>query len=186
MADRNSPVATVSITGGEPLEQPEFTVAVARRLRSDGFRVYLETAGLHPEGLKMASPWVDVIAMDIKLPSSGMGVVWQEHKLALDLLRGTDFDPQTRGDRRTLFVKVVVDGNGRVDEIEEAARLVGRLGRSIPLVLQPENDTLTSHRRPRADASRLFEVIESGQRAALVHLDDVRVIPQCHKIMKVR
>ena len=51
-AREHAPVVTVSITGGEPLEQPEFVAALVRGLRAKELRVYLETAGIHADALR--------------------------------------------------------------------------------------------------------------------------------------
>jgi organic radical activating enzyme len=79
-AQSNAPVVTVSITGGEPLEQPEFVGALARGLRARELRVYLETAGIHADALRSVIDHVDVVAMDIKLPSATGVEHWDAHQ----------------------------------------------------------------------------------------------------------
>ena len=185
MAKANAPVTTVSITGGEPLEQPEVVRALARVLRAEGLRIYLETAGLHPGALATLIDDVDVIAADVKL-ASATGIDHAEtHRAFLRVLRGSAFDP-ARNDARAIFVKVIVDLKASVAEIDSAARLVAEAGRKIPLVIQPESETLMGRQSTRESRASLLELAQAGARAAAIHLDDVRVIPQTHKVLHIR
>ncbi len=172
---RNQPVGTVSITGGEPLEQPEFLTALARRVHDAGVCVYLETNGVHDEALAVILPHVDVIAMDIKLPSSVGVEMWDAHRRFIAVGAGKE-----------MFVKVVMDSRSRLDEVQTAVDIIAGVSRGITLVLQPESETLLSPRTPRETAHALMTTIAEAQRLALASLDDVRVMPQLHKILKVR
>jgi len=60
----------VSITGGEPLLQPDAVRALARALRARGLRTLLETHGLLGEALTSVVTDIDVVSMDWKLASS--------------------------------------------------------------------------------------------------------------------
>jgi organic radical activating enzyme len=185
MARTNTPVSTVSITGGEPLEQPEAVQALARALRAKGLRIYLETAGLHPDALASLIDDVDVIAADVKLASATGVDHAATHRAFLRVLRGSPFDP-ARSDARPVFVKVIVDLKATVVEIENAARLVADVSRKIPLVIQPESETLMGRQSTREGRASLLELAQEGARAASVHVDDVRVIPQTHKVLHLR
>ena len=181
MAKAHAPVSTVSITGGEPLEQPGFVAGLARSLREKGFCIYLETAGLHADALATVIEDVDVIAADVKL-FSATGVDHRDaHRAFLRVLRGSVFDP-ARADARTAFVKVIVDPTATIAEIEAAARLVAECSRRLPMVIQPESRALFA----RDTREPLLALVEAGARAASVHLDSVRVIPQTHKVLHVR
>ena len=79
-------IDTVSITGGEPLEQPEFVAELARLLAAAGKRVYLETNGIHARALKTVLPFVDTLAMDVKLPSATGAELWARHEAFLSCL----------------------------------------------------------------------------------------------------
>ncbi|HDM43631.1 MAG TPA: radical SAM protein, partial [Candidatus Woesearchaeota archaeon] len=59
----------VCITGGEPLLQQDL-IEFARKIKSLGFRVKLDTNGSLPERLEKAinSGVIDYIAMDVKAP----------------------------------------------------------------------------------------------------------------------
>jgi 7-carboxy-7-deazaguanine synthase len=185
MAQANAPVSTVSITGGEPLEQPEVVRALARALRAKELRIYLETAGLHADALASLIDDVDVIAADVKLASATGVDHAPAHRAFLRVLRGSAFDP-SGANARPVFVKVIVDLKASVDEIEAAARLVAEAGRKIPFVIQPESETLLGKHATREGRAALLELAQAGARAASVYLDVVRVIPQTHKVLHVR
>lgn len=183
-ARANAPVATVSITGGEPLEQPDFVAALARGLRARELRVYLETAGLHAAALRDVVDHVDVVAMDVKLPSATGVEHWGAHRDFFDVMRGGEFDP-ARG-TRALFVKVIVDAKAGVAEIERAAELVASFSPRVPFILQPESEAMLSPDSARDARRALLQLIDAGARAASLRLDTVRVIPQTHKVLHVR
>ena len=58
----------VTLTGGEPLFQPEFAVELARALRDGGIHVALETCGFaSPEVFDALTSCVDLIYFDVKI-----------------------------------------------------------------------------------------------------------------------
>ena len=173
-------VSHVSITGGEPLEQPEFVAALARELRARGLRIHLETAGLHGDALRHVIDHVDVIAMDVKLPSATGVEHWSDHRGFLDTVAGR------RSPSRVVFVKVVVDLKGSLAEIERAADLVAACDRTIPMILQPESETLFGRRSTPETARALLDLVDAGARTAASRLDTVRIIPQTHKVLHIR
>lgn len=175
LAREFAPVAAVSITGGEPLEQPDFVAAVAREFRLGGMNVYLETNGLEPEALGLVLPYAEVIAMDIKLPHATGQAHWLAHREFLE-----------RATETACFAKIVVDSPTPLGEIREAVRLIADVDRNIPLVLQPESSTYLKARGAPGARKALLRLLDEGQRFGLGHLRDVRVIPQCHKIMRMR
>ena len=167
--------AAVSITGGEPLEQSDFVAAVAKQLKRRRISVYLETSGLDVDGLRQVRPFVDTVAMDIKLPHATGENHWNAHRDFLKWLVG-----------RNMFVKIVVDSTTPFEEVETAIHLIAEVDRSFPLVLQPESATYLKEARGREARRDLSVLLDRSQRLALESLMDVRVIPQCHKIMRVR
>jgi 7-carboxy-7-deazaguanine synthase len=185
----HAPVSTVSITGGEPLEQAGFVGRLARGLRGRGFRIYLETAGIHGDALRPMLDDLDVIAMDIKLPSATGVEHWDAHRDFLAAVRGTTFVSRDASDAeraRSLFVKVIVDLEATLAEIERAARLIAETSPAIPLILQPESETLFGRNTTRDRARALLDRVDAGSRVAGSILQVVRVIPQTHKVLHVR
>jgi 7-carboxy-7-deazaguanine synthase len=190
-AARRAPgVTAVSITGGEPLEQGEFVLDVAARCKGAGLGVYLETNGLHDAEFAAVIPYVDVVAMDIKLPSATGVVAWKRHEAFLARVFA-DAEPGRRdrhgnGGGVEVFVKVVVDDRSTEREIETAARLVASADPGIPFVLQPESRAMMSKRTTPESLRQLRASLASGSEAAAAHLEDVRIIPQVHKILGIR
>jgi organic radical activating enzyme len=157
---RSRPV--MSLTGGEPLLHAAFLQEWLPFERKT-FRVYLETSGVHYAEMRALAGLVDVVSMDIKLPSAtGHRAQWDEHRKFLS---------ETEGVER--FVKVVVTGSTMPDEILIAARLVSEQDQKVLFIIQPASGPLS----PGAESLILFQDI------ALEILEDVRVIPQVHKIL---
>ena len=135
----------------------------------------LQVVDLPVVGLAKARPFVDVVAMDIKLPHATGEVHWDTHREFLKWLVG-----------RRAFVKIVVDSQTPLEEIETAVNLVAEIDRRTPLVLQPESATYLGGAKGQDARRGLLRLLDQGQRIALECLDDVRVIPQCHRIIRIR
>jgi len=158
---------SIALTGGEPLVQAEFVGHVARELKKRGFSVLLETNGSLPDALPAVIPFVDVVSMDIKLPNAAGGPdLLARHELFL-----------RRAASAGVYVKIVVTSSTSTDELLQAARMVGAINPAIPLVLQPVTP-LSGVLSPSA-----AQVLEWQAQFAVANLHNVRVIPQCHKII---
>lgn len=156
----------VSITGGEPLVQVDFLQALLSGLKDDGFVTHLETNGTLYRELASVVKWVDVVAMDMKLPSAaGDGVMWDEHSRFLEIASGAE-----------VFVKVVVSTHTTEEEIGRCCELIALMDKHIPLVIQPMSG-------PEPVSGELLMLLQDR---AMTQLTDVRVIPQCHKMLGLR
>jgi len=158
------------LTGGEPLLQSDF-LEVFLPLSEN--KVYLETSGDHPERLARIIKWIDVVAMDVKLPSVG--------KEATDFSRHWEFLRCCREHGTDVFVKIVV--SSETDEGEFAQAVAGIRETGGPetlLVLQPLSPTGGNRAVPKG--VQLLNWQEMASRT----LKNVRIIPQCHKLLGVR
>jgi pyruvate-formate lyase-activating enzyme len=166
----------VSLTGGEPLLQPDAVSALAQLIRGERRRVYLETHGLLAEALEQVADQIDVVSMD-----------W---KLASDVRRATDrrgepakpfHDAHERFLRAALqtpevIVKVVVTPHTEDAELEEVCRRIAALAPETTLVLQPVTPWGRVRKAPTGGQ------LLAWQRACSAHLRVVRVIPQTHRM----
>ncbi len=156
----------VALTGGEPLLQAPFLSELLADDRLPRPRL-LETNGMLPEPLRRVLPLVDVVSMDIKLPSnSGEAGFWQAHARFLELGRGK------------IYVKILVDARTLESEVEHAAALVESHAPEAPVFLQPITD---EHGRVDIEAAQLTNHYRVTRR----HTADVRVLPQTHKILGI-
>jgi organic radical activating enzyme len=166
--------AFVSLTGGEPLLQPEAVREVATALRARGPRIHLETHGLAPAALERVVEQIDLVCMDWKLPSD---VEWADSARSAD-----DFDAlhaeflgiALRAPEAV--VKVVVTPASTDAEIDAVAARMAEIAPEVPLVLQPVTPTRQVPERPGAE--RLLALTSRLER----RLRDVRLIPQTHPI----
>jgi len=154
----------LSLTGGEPLLQKDFLSAWLPRMRPT-FRIYLETNGIQFEALQQVVELIDVVSMDIKLPTAtGLRSYWEEHRKFLAACRGKE-----------CFVKAVMTNDTSRDDLVTAAGIISRFDPTVPLILQPATGS----------AAPSPAMLLAFQEIALEILGDVRVIPQVHKMLRV-
>ncbi len=153
----------ISLTGGEPLLQGDFLadwLPVARHK----YRIFLETNGVGHEVMRELAALIDVVSMDIKLPSAtGQPARWEDHRKFLNAARGKE-----------LFVKAVVTKDTAPGDLQAAFSLVAEHG-PVPFIIQPA----CGEYGPSA------EFLIRLQNEGLGILADVRIVPQVHKILLV-
>ncbi len=158
---------SVSLTGGEPLLQADFIKLLIPHLKKMGSKIYLETSGVLFKELKKVVGGVDIVAMDLKLPSSTRcRPFWEEHAEFLKIAK-----------RKDCFIKTVISGETTREDVVRAARLVSAVAPRTFFVLQP--NTFDLH-NGAVGKCRDFQTV------CLKYLSDVRILPQLHKFMKVR
>ena len=170
----------VSLTGGEPLLQPEAVAGVAQALRGSGPQILLETHGLEADALQRVVAHVDVVSMDWKLASDvrRAGVATSApreefHDAHERFLAVAKRSPHT-------VVKLVITPASEDAEIEQALARVARTHPRACVVLQPV--TPTGSVAARVESARMLAL----GRLAEARLADVRVLPQLHPLMGVR
>jgi 7-carboxy-7-deazaguanine synthase len=175
---------SLSLTGGEPLFQAEFLRVFLSRFKRPDNRVYLETNGTLVHELIKVLDFVDIIAMDMKLPSTGGGLPWwREHEAFLRLAREKD-----------VFVKMVVSDRTERQDLQAARDVVRRVDPRIPVVLQPQDrirrgTSPGSFRGPEIGCgSETLCLKMLGWRDDLVRagISHVRLQPQAHKLAGIK
>ncbi len=160
---------SVSFTGGEPLLYHQFLQSVFPQVQGH-CKTYLETSGTQADFLESVLPWTDIIAMDIKLPSAtGEAPQFENH---------ARFYAQAKGNPATeCFIKLVFNQRTTLAELAEVRGIV--TNRQTPIILQPE--TSLTDRTVSILPSQVF----AAENYLTQYFDDVRVIPQTHKMLNV-
>ncbi|MDI6785410.1 MAG: 7-carboxy-7-deazaguanine synthase QueE [bacterium] len=157
---------SLALTGGEPLLQSKFIKAFLSKRRN--FKIYLETNGILYKELEKVIDYIDIISMDIKIHSFlGQRLFKEEHKEFLKIANNKD-----------LFVKIVITDDTTLDEVKEAAGLIESINKNIPLILQPVSSLIGKY-------DSFCKFLEFQEKLAEM-LNEVRIIPQIHKILKIR
>ncbi|MBI1909552.1 MAG: 7-carboxy-7-deazaguanine synthase QueE [Deltaproteobacteria bacterium] len=162
---------TLSITGGEPLQHVPFLKEWLSSFKKSGPRkILLETAGIHWQELEKIVGLIDIVSMDLKLPSStGMKSYWEEHRQFLKIAQSKE-----------VYVKIVITEETTDEDLERGASLLKAYSGKIPCILQPAS-AFGSFRKIPTPAK--IHQNEKTMRSLLGEppLGSVRVIPQLHK-----
>lgn len=157
---------SVSFTGGEPLLQKGFLKNIFALNHKRGSKNYLETNGTLPSALKEVIEGADIIAMDLKFPSStGLKDYWGEHHAFLKIASQKD-----------VFLKAVICKNTEEYDLKRALALIKDINEDIPLILQPDGE---------CDYALLEEKLERFRDICLSEKIKARLVPQMHKILGV-
>lgn len=152
---------SLSVTGGEPLLWADELQVLLPFLKEKGLKIYLETNGTLPNQLLQILPMIDIISMDIKLPFNSK-VFWDVHESFLGY-----------STQKEVFVKLVVNQDTPLNDLQHACDLIARVDPSILTILQPVTPSqgiLTP---------KPIQLLK-WQSLLLEKLVNVRVIPQTH------
>ena len=165
----------VSVTGGEPLLQPEAVRRLAAALRATQRAILLETHGVAYRALGHVVSELDVVSMDWKLassvrresdPRSGeVAPFHDEHERFLEVALQAP----------SVYVKVVLTTETTDAELAEVCTRIGRVAPATPLILQPVTPFGPVRETPNAE--RLLGWLRHCRES----LANVRLIPQTHK-----
>jgi len=158
---------SISFTGGEPLLHADFLAALLPILKKKKYEIYLETNGSLCREYFKIKRYIDIVAMDIKLPTAVNKALWPDHLMFL------------KECSKKAFVKIVLTNKTRFDEIKRSVSLMEKVSNTIPLVFQP----VTCLGKVKAlEPSKLYEYLSLARsKIKYVHL-----VPQMHKVWGIR
>jgi organic radical activating enzyme len=108
--------------------------------------------------------FLDIISMDIKLPSSTLcRAYWKAHS---DFLK--------EAVRKKVFVKSVVTNKTKLFDIKNAVSIIEKIDKDIFFILQPV--TMNNKIQKIKQVQKFLDIANS-------RLDNVRLIPQVNKIL---
>jgi len=164
-----SGVHAITLTGGEPLEQSDFLRTFIGKVRHLNLPIYLETNGLSESGAEKLAGFVDIVAMDIKLPSlCGGGRLFDIYRKTIPIFKPAE-----------LFFKIILAEKYLQEEFNEAVDLISTFAGDSTLVIQP---AFSPDHSLMISGSSLLKCYEISSRK----IKDVRVIPQIHKLLGLR
>jgi 7-carboxy-7-deazaguanine synthase len=159
---------SLCLTGGEPLLQADFLKDFLKEFSVFGKKIYLETNGTLVDGLLKVLDFVDIIAMDFKLPSTtGCGAYWKEHEEFLAASLAKD-----------VFVKIVISRQTQKQDISAVCAIIKKIKPEVSVVLQPHGRDLSTRLLDRMDLFR-EEFLRAG-------IGATGVMPQMHKLAGIR
>ncbi len=167
---------SISLTGGEPLLAGDFLVNVARYCKGAGFLTYLETNGASSEAMEKVAEYIDIAAIDIKLPEHEAvprrkwSHLLEEELACIKIALKSEVET---------FVKIVVLSSTQPKTIENVCKQLGRIGK-IPVVIQPVTPAGKVRRAPS-----MAHVYQLTQAAARAGVKEIAIIPQVHKLIGV-
>ncbi len=168
---------SISLTGGEPLIHAPFLIQFLPQVRTlTKLPIYLETGGHLPRQLSQVIPYLDLVGMDLKLPSVSGENHWHEHVTFLQLCYQSNLE---------VFVKIIVSENTELADLRKAGELVGAVSRDIPVFLQPVTplNTATGSVTQKIIIPPTPDQVLAWQALMKEFVKQVRVVPQTHKML---
>ena len=101
-------IKKIRLTGGEPLLYPQIILELAKNLKPLSIPLFLETNGTLVKQLAQVIDEIDIISMDMKLPSDIGKAYWQEHEEFLKL-----------ASKKDVYIKIVVSSESTVEDFEK-------------------------------------------------------------------
>ncbi len=165
----------VSLTGGEPLLQPDLALAIAQANQDKGRRTHLETHGLAVASLETVLPSIDLVAMDWKLSADVKPAV-QDSPSPDDFERLHRAFLEKAACGATVCVKVVITPDTQAEDLDPICRTIAEVAPGASLILQPMTGRRVTELQPSS------ELLMSLLKHCTARVEDVRLIPQTHKL----
>ncbi len=123
----------VTVSGGEPLSQPEFTLQLLKKLKETGIHTALDTSGFAPyENMERVLPYVDLFLFDLKHMDS------EQHRIVIgvpnELILENAEKIAKAGAKIQVRIPVIPDFNDSEESIREIGIFCRSLGDAVTLV----------------------------------------------------
>lgn len=172
---RNRSVQIVGLTGGEALLQADFLLEVLPLVREKYKKpILLETSGTLVENLKKVSRFVDILSVDLKLPSSTKEkIFWQTYENLFDYIK-------QKLSTRHVYFKMVVTEETLLEDVKSCVNLLAKkIGGTFPIFIQP---VTPFNRQKPPSISRLFDIFAVVRKK----INNVKILPQIHPFMRLK
>ena len=166
----------INFTGGEPLVQHEAVIELAKFVRQKGLRVYLESSCYDAARFAKVLPYIDICKVELKLRDSK---IVNEKQYSNLLKNEQQCLRQAINKGKTTYIKVVVTNSSNLEEFKDIVVEVFKIAKPSELagfIIQP------SYRIDEPTLDVLFGFYDT----VYPMYDQVRVVPQLHKIIGAR
>ena len=166
----------INFTGGEPLVQHEAVIELAKFVRQKGLRVYLESSCYDSVRFAKVLPYIDICKVELKLRDSK---IVNEKQYSNLLKNEQECLRQAINSCKTTYIKVVVTNSSNLEEFKDIVVEVFKIAKPSELagfIIQP------SYRIDEPTLDVLFGFYDT----VYPMYDQVRVVPQLHKIIGAR
>ena len=164
-------IKIISLTGGEPLIYADFLKIFLKLLKKKiKIKIYLETNSTLPLELKEIINHIDIISADFKLSSSGqIQNQFEKHKKFFNILKKN---------KKNFFIKAIVNNKTTKSEFNKMVQFLSEYYKNIPIIIQPEMQG-TTIMISRKKLKTLLKIADNK-------LKNIKLIPQAHKILKIK
>ncbi|HJU33973.1 MAG TPA: 7-carboxy-7-deazaguanine synthase QueE [Nitrososphaera sp.] len=166
----------INFTGGEPLVQYEALIELAKFARQKGLRVYLESSCYDAGRFARVLPYIDICKVELKLRDSK---IVQEKQYSNLLKNEHECLRQAISSYKTTYIKIVVTNSSSLNEFKGIVLEVFKIAKPSELagfIIQP------SYKIDEPTLDVLFGFYD----AVYPMYDQVRIVPQLHKIIGAR
>jgi organic radical activating enzyme len=166
----------INFTGGEPLVQYEALIELAKFARQKGLRVYLESSCYDAGRFARVLPYIDICKVELKLRDSK---IVQEKQYSNLLKNEHECLRQAISSYKTTYIKIVVTNSSSLNEFKDIVLEVFKIAKPSELagfIIQP------SYKIDEPTLDVLFGFYD----AVYPMYDQVRIVPQLHKIIGAR
>ena len=143
----------VTISGGEPLSQPEFVLQLLKRLKECGINTAVDTTGNAPyDIIQKALPYTDLFLYDLKHMDS------HQHKTATGVPNGLILENAKKiardGGKIQIRIPVIPDFNDSAENIRATGMFCKSLGEALTVIQLLPYHNLGVMKYPRIDDSK--------------------------------